>query len=441
MIPKIEYYGVRIMTFFALCYIAFVVYCAYIFVRRKANTAVERLGIVLFLCSFALYSGVGIATGKCNAIYILSFSVFLFFLAIGLNISLNTNIGARRIDKTKKVDFVLLKYAKAATVVYILICIFLLFYPENKIIRTLSSSIGILQGPSSQSSNIVVRILNMVQYLLTPFLYVNMANTKKWYTPAIIQLSLIAISFFGGAGYLARSGLTANLFILVFISISEIEKRRAKTLYDRKKFEIERWRLFRRYLRLGVLALIAVMPLFYAYTILRTGATVNWSEIPSLFKILEDELNFAMHYPYCVYFSNQFNPFRYFIWLVTLPIPIFEFNGMQLNTEYSQLFVPAYYGVNYKTVVLPGLLGEGLLLYGEYFFWIHALFLGLIYGYFLKYYSCSENRRYLGVFFVAQIVLSTRGGSQSVIAQFINYGLLMFFCEFVNIKTGQTIKR
>jgi hypothetical protein len=141
------------------------------------------------------------------------------------------------------------------------------------------------------------------------------------------------------------------------------------------------------------------------------------------------ETSYPRHYPYTEQFSPYFSPALYLIWLITLPLPKFGSflldATISINSLYSSLFMESKYSTIYSTIFLPSLLGEGILLYGSYFYWLHSLLLGFVIAFFMRLLSSSTIRYYWALYIAVNVILMARGGSQGGIGVMINHSILI----------------
>jgi hypothetical protein len=121
---------------------------------------------------------------------------------------------------------------------------------------------------------------------------------------------------------------------------------------------------------------------------------------------------------------------RYLAWVFTLPLPGFLKGNLDvalINYELSEVVLSRSIGSREWYVVLPGLLAESIYIYGLWFFWIHAFFIGFMLSFFCR---MSEGSPYLGVMFLFIVVMFmyniNRAGIAGVLPVLVN-GFMLFY--------------
>lgn len=85
-------------------------------------------------------------------------------------------------------------------------------------------------------------------------------------------------------------------------------------------------------------------------------------------------------------------------------------------------------------IVLPGLIGESIFLFGKSFFWLHGLFLGLVSSFVLKLFVYIRSSVFLQTYFVFLITYQlNRGGVASFLPIVVNQFILFYIVLFIVI--------
>jgi hypothetical protein len=92
----------------------------------------------------------------------------------------------------------------------------------------------------------------------------------------------------------------------------------------------------------------------------------------------------------------------------------------------------------YYSIILPSIFGEALLVYGLFFSWVHAIVLALILSVLIKFYRRFSKLSFLTIYLIVHVISIGRGGSQGIVAYFINISLLFvvmsFFVKYIKIE-------
>lgn len=119
------------------------------------------------------------------------------------------------------------------------------------------------------------------------------------------------------------------------------------------------------------------------------------------------------------------NIYQYILWIITTPIPkLFTGNlsSIPLNYEISYIINQLVPGTKGFTVILTGVVTESVYIYGKYFFWIHPLSIGFIFG---SLCSITENNKYLKIIYLYFLIywsyILNRAGIASTWPVIINY--------------------
>ena len=196
-----------------------------------------------------------------------------------------------------------------------------------------------------------------------------------------------------------------------------------------------RWRTA---LGLGaLLALPVLATLAHAYTFTRLGNSADYSgSADALLSLLEAETMLPIEIGIPLVESGQRGSLiGYVVWLLTLPIPGFLKSGlpiMLVNYEISEIVLGRPPGSQGFYVVLPGLIGESMFLYGKEFYLLHPLTIGLIIGMFAAILQNIPRMNALIYFVVILFFFNlNRGGVASVMPVLINgfllFGIIVFF--------------
>lgn len=141
-----------------------------------------------------------------------------------------------------------------------------------------------------------------------------------------------------------------------------------------------------------------VLILFAFYTDYRLHGGLSLSDysfLNSVLYIFESETSFVLTTGVPLIESgSHVNLAMYFKWILTLPIPKFiigAVSGTRLNSEISAIVLGVSEGGKGYYIVLPGLVAESVYIYGKYFFWLHAVFIGAVIAFLARVFFTNKN--------------------------------------------------
>ncbi len=426
-----------------------------------SRTGLEKLCLIFLSIFTVIYSGLGISFRSVDKIYLFSFFAFFVFLLSGLC------LGFRMLNIKKEFRFINSLTGKNSiitnivAIVYWLILIVRLVYPVNKFMKLLNPSISVIDVFSNQIAsreNMIVYLLGILILLIRPVYYIFLIKMKSNILPSL----LIFLEIYIGVainGYMGRSGAIVNvlLMILVFVYKRGYSEDKAENRMKYTKFKLfpkivllksrkrkivnlkdeNSYLIAKRVFTIIAIVVILMAPLLFEYQYYRLGAhNQTTSIIDKINGLMEIEFSFPKLYNYASISSENHSPIEYFKWLVTLIVPKqllpvgevilinYKFSSSILGIEYGE---PGFY------VFLPSVLGEAIMLYGNYLVFIHGFILGIIIGAFLSFYQKSKSLLLWNIYVVCQLIFMPRGGSQGTISLFINGSLLLFLFAFIDV--------
>ena len=194
------------------------------------------------------------------------------------------------------------------------------------------------------------------------------------------------------------------------------------------------------------LMIVLSIPFLLWYEVFRLGGNVAEISLNESFKeLIFKEADYPKYYEYInEYMYGNISAIKYLLWLIFLPIPSIIFPSkptVALNTIFSEIFL----GISKESygyyVLLPSLLGEAFLIYGKYFYWIHAIVIGVVIAIVCKFMEKHKYLRYNNLFYSIYILTIGRGGSQGYLSYIINSSmpivLAILIINLVNRKKEQ----
>ena len=399
--------------------------------RPRNNSNFGNSIYYLFVFGFIFYAGTVIAKNEIPSYYLLMYFVFLvtlgvsyrFFYKLLLPIGnySNRSLGCSLIPFAER-------NSKKIIILFYVLTILPLLVPNFRLGLVLSPPAPDLVSifgwrMEGGEKHPFIRIAELIKLLLVPFFYLAIFSFRKNLTIVVsIIISIFYLEYIDTA-YKSRGQLIAALFPILFYV----------------------WHFFPKYRKPIVILMLAIMPLaiifFNFFENYRLGADVSLSDF-SLSDSLEHILNAETSFPSAVGISIIESGARvdlgsYFTWIFTLPIPKFifgEISGARINTEISEIFLGVSKGSAGFFIILPGLIAESVYIFGNYFYWIHAVFLGLIIAFLTRIFQGSKNFAFLvGYLAILMMYNTNRGGISSSLAQIVNELLLVYLILFITL--------
>jgi hypothetical protein len=196
------------------------------------------------------------------------------------------------------------------------------------------------------------------------------------------------------------------------------------------------------FLALGAALLPIILIALYVYSKVRLGLTVGETLmsfdngiVGAITQTLESETNFLQRSGNAIVLSgDRVDIFAYFTWLFTMPLPGFMKVGLQLsyiNYEISESVLGLPRGAQGFYVVLPGLLAESIYVYGNFFFWLHAINIGMLIALSEQLFGKSKNLIFMRNFFIISFgIVLNRGGIAAFAPSMFNALILLFAILF-----------
>lgn len=396
-----------------------------------------KLSIYFFVIGFCIYSGIGIAYSTVDNYYILQYGLFLFLFIIGAYFSTRI-INSMPVKKHKIIfDDGLIKLV---AVFFWALMFIKLVYPVNHIPNLFNPTITVVDIFERKESvtvftYIVDRLLLVIRPIYYIYLYKKCSVRKTAFLMALEVYVGIAIN-----GYIARSGFISQVIFIILSVISKSGRKDEKNISIEKREEKEKRTILKKYRKaiiiIGLMFVIS-MPLLFEYQYYRLGYSSgsSLSTIDKIDSLLSVEFSFPSWFGNCERIYNWKNGIEYLKWFVTLIIPKRLFGNTDvilINNILSTDITGIVYGDSSFNMYLPGILGEGIIIYGRWLACIHGLFLGFVSSLIIGICSRYKEMRIWVLYLVVNVLLMCRGGSQGTISLFINGSILIFILSFLD---------
>lgn len=392
----------------------------------------KKIYFLFSIASIFLYSGFGLSYEHIESKYILHYVIFSTVYIISLYLifkykltfSSSSSADAKvAITTFKKDNSEELKYMwiiNIGTVLYLLTYIVFLLIPSIRISHIwnppTSSLVGIYDTLDLQHSNVILSISQTIRTFLMPFYMIKLYLLKKENKSirGVLLIIIWAYLDFLSILYIGRYMMLVYLLFIFLYFLSDKDMN----LKIKKKYYL-----------LIVACIIAIIPLFATYQYSRLGLNIGDLSFLDSLSILSDETMFPEHYQSAVELSNNVSPIGYAIWLIILPIPFIPDKSaisLLVNREFSTYVLGIEYGHHGYYGLLPSILGEAIIIFNEYFYFIHAIFLALAIGTLCKILIKNKELAVMNTFLAIRLLSFARGGSQGYLGLTIN-SLVFYF--------------
>lgn len=391
------------------------------FTRILVKDKTHRILTYIFILGFSVYSGIGLAFYNIDHtfLYLGEFVLFMMIFTV-------FGIRSSRIEEKNK-SFVFSKgldrvvensswFITIMAVIYVLTYIFPLIYPSFNLMEIF---------------NIKALIKN---YAVTPFYLRVIRKNDMLYQLITTQLRMLSTPFFFIYLYMKRKNTL--LFLLVFLFPIYLE-----TMYNSYLSRNEMAVVFAfiiAYLykenkmnrKIIIVLILIVVPyilfffekLFYS----RVGASSGNESIgEGIYNLVIKETTFVKNYDSAADSSSGISIFTFLLYIVTLPIPsfltnIFGFVKPNLAEALTKNITGLFYGDTGYYLLLPSVLGEGIIIFNEYFAWVYAFVFAPLAFLFLRKLKSNNVLTYLMYWYILDFARQMRGGSQFILSTWIN---------------------
>ena len=304
---------------------------------------------------------------------------------------------------------------KIFTAIYIFTFVFPFLYPKLDILRILDIRVFFNNYHALTSSyklqlqndSIYQFVCTTLRTLSLPWFYIYLYrirnNSVKFIIIYIIPIYLYAVNF----SYISRNEIAVYFVFLYIYMYSENV-------------------LSKRVLRIvAIVAVPLIILLFARIFYLREGISSYSLNSSTLFQdLFSKETNFVNNYQRASYLNNSFSTIMFFIYVSTCFIPlsvrsVFGIYEINMARILSNDILNMNYGDRDYYLILPSVLGEGIMVFNEYFAWVYLIIISLFLCYFLKIINRNDSAKYLTIYYIIDVFRQLRGGSQFIISSWI----------------------
>lgn len=335
-----------------------------------------RIFFVFFGFLYLIYSGIGGAADGVPTSYLTYYCIFTLCINIGVY------LGLSRIKNTKKTfskswyeyfKYFIKRYADKVIILYFVLKLASLVYPEFKLMNLLSppapDAIAMLRarfsGEGTDALNSIISTLNSFVY---PFYLLSLYKyCKKTVKFALLIILPFYIDYCTNA-YIGRSGMMEAALIIF-----------AVTYFCRPK-------VGKKLLVAGLVAIPFVLVFLVQYSLKRIGGVSEEISTMDAIEILLSQEGGLQGYFSDILKMHDTYISRYILWLLTMPFPGFVRGGVDVHFAaiYSEQLLGIDRSANGFYILLPGVVGESVFLFGKYLFWINGIIYGFLMGFFYR---------------------------------------------------------
>ena len=400
----------------------------------KGASKEEKFIYSFIALGYYAYSGFGISYESVNNMYLLQYSIFLFCMLAPIKL-----INGKRIIQIGRIrlcggpiepvgSYIDSKLESDQWIYTIGLVVFLLSYfvylltPNFRVADLwnppVSSVIGI-HAKRYAEKNVIIKLADTLNIMTMPFFFVKLnsfAEKGKWvkyFTAFFIWFYLSYLQYC----YLSRYQLM--VFMMFFLFSIGIVK------YGEIKLES-------KIVILIIVSIMMAVPFLASFTFQRMGLEASSSSFgESILSLIEGETYYPIYYDRILDSGTGLvSPLMFILWIICLPIPSIIMPGkptIDPSFEFTKMLVGGNISrdaANYYNS-LPSLLGESFLIFGESFYFIEAIVLGIVIGVFFRYFMQSKKLSSLTLYMAIMLVTLGRGGATSYMSVIINGSIML----------------
>ncbi|WP_270553684.1 hypothetical protein [Cloacibacillus evryensis] len=400
----------------------FTVISLYLCTIKSSQNA--KLLINVFALSFYVYCGSGLSFNDMlfNE-YLLKYYAYLILFMLTLRVTSDNTKGLKYINTDYRNAWHLVSLG---AYIYIIMAFVGLVYPEFKLhyifMPPKMSTENIFFYASRNQNDIMLKLVMTLQNLLLPIylIYLNVLIIKgKKIKAVVIFLALVYVDYVSRE-YISRNEILR--YALLIISMLFVIRQNGLVIT-------------RKLIVCCVLMIVTMIPIFLGMQSYRLGGDFVVQSLTDAFLTLwRGESDYSKYYPYLT--SRLIDVKDYLLWLIFLPIPSILWRGkpaVYINDIFTEHILGLVRGDQYFYVILPSLLGESFMVFGQDFYWFQALLCGAITAYLFKSLYCNRYLRLNYIYFLSQFLFIARGGTPSFLPPLINSVVaICIFNFFVN---------
>jgi hypothetical protein len=389
------------------------------FLRKHWENKIAYLIIVSFIL---LYSGIGGSLKQVSKEYVIYYFIYIFILSFSLYLFKGKDKKTHYVDSNKLNGFIE-RYAQHIILLYIFLhildlCVpsFVLYRifnpPSPDVIAALKESLQHLK-----QTNFIASTNYYILQLLTPFYLVCLYKYRHKIIWFLSFIFIVLYLIYCRDGYIGRGTILLYLILCLYISLK----------YNPK---------LRKWVIITCILLTPTLIIFFVnYSRLRLGAEATTIGFGDAFELLlYQETSLPSFFEKYKNSSGELFT-SYLHWLISLPLPgflKFSDSDWAFNAILSEKVLAIPRTANDFSIVLSGVVGESIFIFGKYFFWLHAIIYGLIISKsfsFLEKYDCLTF-----LYIYTALILGyyiARGGTVSGYPFILKHLLLFYIFTYI----------
>lgn len=403
------------------------------FWQKRAEDMYEKIIYIFTTLSVCIYSGLGISYSNVSLYFIGIYFAFIVLLngAIYFVFHLQFVNGLKLVQGKKIInrDYDVLigqRIVIIFTILFYATLVMHLLYPTvriNVLWNPPAPSTEMIYAKHAAASNTaILSFCDTLNIFARPFFLcylqqqLKYGKRVKFVLMVLMWIYLVYLQY----GYIGRYQIVIFVLFIFF------------ALYFMKNGEF----VFpKKYVLLLLVVGIISIPLLLIYQYVRVGASYEGDSLAEAFsELIESEISYPQYYAAIETFAGESSIVTFLLWIVCLPIPsaIFPWKPIVTITHsFTEHISGLVYGAqDYYSSLLPSVLGEGMMVWGIEFSWIHALVIGVVIGFYLRWLHKYKSLSLLAVYQMLLLFTLGRGGASSLMGSFINGAIviLLFYC-------------
>lgn len=384
------------------------------------KTKRQKVPLLCIFISTFIYSGIGICYEKVNKVYLIYYIIFLASIAITYTFLVTNNtrilLNTNRKYKFRCIDDVNFWSSKNTKIIFkYVVCLYVglrilsLIYPVNRLsnFSLAFNSENNLANLNGTNASFIGVISTWIQPLYLIGLYYVCTKVKQ----VAFFLGLDQLVTLITTGYLSRYRIIVIIIICLFLFFNDDLNDKYISLSKKRK-------------RI-VFSLLILMPIVIYVMLTMMELRISGSATFTISDLITSEIGYPLQYDKIFCMAPISTASDFFLQLLDsfvpiIPTPIYH---MDLNVDFSIRYLGYGLDVSWFSVMLPSVLGESVLIFGKYLFWIHGIVIGCLCA--LIYKVVRENKCVVILFYhyLTCILTTGRAGyeqlSQSILLNYV----------------------
>lgn len=393
---------------------------------RKVANITQRVWYSLLVIFLLIYSGIGISLERANLDYLFYYYIYIITLSLTLLV-FHKKFQKKRFNlniNNSQILYIIDKYGGLIIYLYILLNITDLIFPVFRLQLLVSPPSPSLINHFNKyiedvSINPISHSFYILRQFLLPFFYLSLYKYRNNYKKVLFILLFIVYINYCASGYVGRGEILVAFIVVLLPILSNASSKQRKIL-----------------LFFGIIIIPFISYLLVQFSYIRLGSSrVEMTVLDSLELLFQQEISYPLLYDNYIGLTSNYGIGDYLLWITFLPLPgflKFGFTNFDYIIEFSSKLSGLYAYENGFSIILPGIVGESIYIFGKLLFPFHAIILGLIMSFLMHFLSSNKMYQYLTFFFVIKFSYALcRAGTVSVYPMFFKYFLLFMLIIYM----------